>query len=294
MNKLLQDKRAIAFFVLPALAIYVFVVLIPIVWSTYYSLFAGVPGVKFRFVGIANYLKMWKDSYFLNSLAMNLKYVAVVVTGQVGLGLLLSLMFMFGIKSYKTLVRTLVFFPVVLPVMAVAQLFSKMFEITPQNGLVNSLLALAGLDNLVQPWLGQSGTALAVLCTMDIWTAMGFYAIIYYGALMNIPNELIEASYIDGASGPRMVRSIILPLLKPITITCLVFSFTGTLKVFESPLALTRGGPGTATQSLSMYMYDSSFLFSQYGYGSAIAVFILFECLLVSGVLNTLFKREPY
>lgn len=294
MNKLLQDKRALAFFVLPALAVYLFVVLVPIGWSFYYSLFEGIPGVKFKFVGAANYLKMWTDRYFLGSLAMNLKYVAVVVAGQVGLGLLLSLMFMFGIKTYKTLVRTLVFFPVVLPVMAVGQLFSKMFEITPQNGLVNSLLAAAGLQSLVQPWLGQAGTALGILCLMDIWTAMGFYAIIYYAALMNIPNELIEASYIDGANGAKMVRRIILPLLKPITITCLVFSFTGTLKVFESPLALTRGGPGNSTQSLSMYMYDASFLFSQYGYGSAIAVFILFECLLVSGVLNALFKREPY
>jgi raffinose/stachyose/melibiose transport system permease protein len=237
---------------------------------------------------------MWSDRYFLGSLAMNLKYVAVVVAGQVGFGLLLSLLFMFGIRKYKTIVRTLVFFPVVLPVMAVGQLFSKMFEITPQNGLVNSLLEFAGLPGLVQPWLGQPGTALAVLCLMDVWTAMGFYAIIFYAALMNIPNELIEAAYIDGANGVKMVRRIILPLLKPITITCLVFSFTGTLKVFESPLALTRGGPGTATQSLSMYMYDSSFLFSQYGYGSAIAVFILLECLFVSGALNALFTREPY
>ncbi len=294
MDKLLRDKKAILFFVLPAFCVYLFAVLVPIAWSVYYSLFSGVPGVNFKFVGLSNYLKMWSDRYFLGSLAMNLKYVAVVVAGQVGFGLLLSLLFMFGIRKYKTIVRTLVFFPVVLPVMAVGQLFSKMFEITPQNGLVNSLLEFAGLPGLVQPWLGQPGTALAVLCLMDVWTAMGFYAIIFYAALMNIPNELIEAAYIDGANGVKMVRRIILPLLKPITITCLVFSFTGTLKVFESPLALTRGGPGTATQSLSMYMYDSSFLFSQYGYGSAIAVFILLECLFVSGALNALFTREPY
>jgi raffinose/stachyose/melibiose transport system permease protein len=294
MNRLLQDRKAIAFFVLPAFLIYLFAVLVPIACSISYSFFEGVPGIKFTFVGIANYLKMWSDRYFLGSLAMNLKYVAVVTTGQVGFGLLLSLMFMFGIKRFKTLVRTLVFFPVVLPVMAVGQLFSKMFEITPQNGLVNSLLDIAGLDRLIQPWLGQTGTALGVLCTQDIWTAMGFYAVIYYAALMNIPTELIEASTIDGANGLRMTRSIILPLLRPITVTCLVFSFTGTLKVFESPLALTRGGPGTATQSLSMYMYDASFLFSQYGYGSAIAVFILLECLVVSGALNVLFSRDPY
>jgi raffinose/stachyose/melibiose transport system permease protein len=181
---------------------------------------------------------------------------------------------------------------VVLPVVAVGQLFTKIFEITPNNGLFNSLLVLIGLKDLVQPWLGQPTSAFLVLCSMDIWTAMGFYAIIFYAALMDIPTELIEAAHIDGANGLRLLRSILLPSLRPITLTCLVFSFTGTLKVFESALALTRGGPGTATKTLSMYMYDTSFLYSQYGYGSAIAVFILIECIVISGALNGFLGRR--
>jgi raffinose/stachyose/melibiose transport system permease protein len=292
MNRLLKDKKAIAIFVVPAALIYLFSVFIPILWSFGYSLFKGMPGINFTFFGLENYVKMWNDHIFINSFLVNLAYVAIVVIGQVGFGLLLSLLFMFGLARYKTVVRTLVFFPVVLPVVAVAQLFSKMFEITPNNGLVNSLLVLLGLNNLVQPWLGQTSTALYVLCSMDIWTAMGFYAIIFYAGLMDIPIELIEAARIDGATGIRLTRSIILPLLLPITVTCLVFSFTGTLKVFESALALTRGGPGTATKMLSMYMYDSAFLHSQYGYGSAIAVFILAECIVVSFILTKVLSRK--
>ncbi len=292
MERLLRDKKAILVFVLPAALIYLFSVFIPIIWSAYYSLFSGLPGINFKFVGLSNYLKMWGDRIFLGAFRMNLAYVAIVVTGQVGLGLLLSLLFMFGIRKFKTTVRTIVFFPVVLPVVAVGQLFNKMFEITPNNGLVNSLLVLLGLGSWVQPWMGQPTSAFLVLCSMDTWTAMGFYAIIFYAALMDIPQEIIEAARIDGASGPRLLRHILLPSLRPITVTCLVFSFTGTLKVFESALALTRGGPGTATKTLSMYMYDSSFLHSQYGYGSAIAVFILLECVLLSGALNGLFGRS--
>jgi ABC-type sugar transport systems, permease components len=292
MESLLRDKKAILLFVLPAALIYLFSVFVPIVWSTYYSLFSGMPGLKFNFVGLANFGRMWGDPIFLGAFKMNMEYVAIVTAGQVGFGLLLSLLFMFGITKFKTTVRTIVFFPVVLPSVAVAQLFTKIFEITPNNGLFNSLLVLLGLGSWVQPWLGQPTSAFLVLCTMDIWTAMGFYAIIYYAALMDIPTEIIEAARIDGANGTRLLRSIILPYLKTITITCLVFSFTGTLKVFETALALTRGGPGTATKTLSMYMYDSSFLHSQYGYGSSIAVFILIECVIISAILNGVFGRR--
>ncbi len=294
MERFLRDKKAILVFVLPAALIYLFAVFVPILWSAYYSLFSGLPGINFKFTGLSNYAKMWGDRIFLTAFAMNIEYVGVVVAGQVGLGLVCSLLFMFGIRRYKTTVRTIVFFPVVLPVVAVAQLFTKIFEISPNYGLFNSLLVLLGLKDLVQPWLGQSASAFFVLCSMDIWTAMGFYAIIFYAALMDIPTEIIEAARIDGANGLRLLRHILLPALRPITLTCLVFSFTGTLKVFESALALTRGGPGTATKTLSMYMYDSSFLHSQYGYGSSIAVFILVECIVISGAINGLFGRRKY
>lgn len=292
MNKLLSNKKAILLFTFPPLLIYMFSVFIPIIWSAYYSLFKGMPGISFTFTGLSNYAKMWIDDMFLKSFSITLKYVSAVVAGQVGFGFLLSLMFTFGIKKYTTLVRTIVFFPVVLPVVAVGQLFTKIVEISPQYGLFNSLLDLLQMDFLIQPWIGQSSTALGVLCVMDTWTAMGFYAVIFYAALVEIPSELLEAARIDGANGWILVWKIILPLLRPITMTCLIFSFTGTLKVFESALSLTKGGPGIATKTLSMYMYDTSFLYSQYGYGSSIAVFILLECLFVSVILGKLFAKN--
>jgi len=292
MERLLRDKKAILVFILPAALFYFCIVFVPNCMSIYYSLHSGILGISQKFVGLDNYAKMWSDRIFLNAFTLNLKYVAVVVVGQVGLGLICALLFMFGIRKYKTLVRSIVFFPVVLPVVAVGQLFTKIYEITPNNGLLNSFLVLLGLNNLVQPWLGQATTAFFSLCVMDIWSAMGFYAIIFYAALMDIPNDIIEAARIDGANGLRLLRSILLPSIRPITLTCLIFSFTGTLKVFQSAYTLTKGGPGGATKTLSMYMYDASFQFSQYGYGSAIAVFILIECLLVTGALNGLLGRR--
>ena len=294
MNKVLGNKKAITLFVLPALILYAILVLVPVVWSLYYSLYSGSPGLQWEFTGFGNYVKLFSDKNFLNSLLVNVKYVLAVTVGQVGLGLLLALMFKFWLNRCKTIVRTLVFFPVVLPTVAVGQLFAKIYEIQPNYGLLNSLLSAVGLDNLVQAWIGQESTALWALCVMDVWVAMGFYSVIFYGALLDIPDDILEAARIDGAGSFSLFRHILLPLLRPMVITCLVFSFSGTVKMFESSLALTGGGPGSATKSLSMYMYDVSFTYNNVGYGSVIAIVIFLICIAGSMLINRFDVKEKY
>ncbi|MDY2789719.1 MAG: sugar ABC transporter permease, partial [Lachnospiraceae bacterium] len=114
MNKVLGNKKAISLFVVPALIVYTIIVMVPVIWSMYYSFFSGSPGLKWEFAGLDNYARLFKDKNFLNSLMVNCKYVVVTTIGQVGMGLLLALMFKFWLKRCKTFVRTLVFFPVVL------------------------------------------------------------------------------------------------------------------------------------------------------------------------------------
>jgi ABC-type sugar transport systems, permease components len=292
MNKVLGNKKAIALFILPPLIMYSVLVVLPVLWSFYYSFYSGTPGLQWEFSGFKNYIKLIKDKNFIDSLIVNLKYIAIVMVGQVGLGLALALLFRFWLKRFKSVVRTLVFFPVVLPTVAVGQLFVKIYEIQPNYGLLNSILSNIGLDKFVQPWIGQASTALFCLCAMDIWVAMGFYSVIYYGALLDIPGEVIEAAQIDGCNGWNLFKRILLPLLKPITITCLIFSFTGTVKMFESALALTNGGPGNATKSLSMYMYNVAFTYSKMGYGSVIAIFIFVLCLTGSRIIRAFDSKE--
>ncbi|MGF7144911.1 raffinose/stachyose/melibiose transport system permease protein [Anaerotaenia torta] len=236
-------------------------------------------------------MNLVKDRNFVAALWVNIRYIAIVMLGQVGLGLALALMFNFWLKRFKSVIRTLVFFPVVLPTVAVGQLFTKIYEIQPNYGLLNSVLANLGLEKYVQPWIGQASTALYCLSAMDIWVAMGFYSVIYYGALLDISGEVIEAAKIDGCNGWNLFRRILFPLLRPITITCLIFSFTGTVKMFESALALTGGGPGNATKSLSMYMYNVAFTYNKMGYGSVIAIFIFALCFLGSRLIRR-FDKE--
>ena len=287
MNQVLRDKKAIAAFVVPGLILYTLLVILPIVWSGYYSFFDGTAGMKsWAFAGLKNYGKLFKDKNFLNALSVNMRYVLMVTAGQVFFGLLMALIFKFWVKKFGALVRTIVFFPVVLPTVAVAQLFAKIYEIQPHYGLLNSLLAGLGLESWVQPWIGKASTALGSLAAMDIWVAIGFYSVIIYGALLDISSEIIEAAQIDGCSALQLFRHILAPLLRPILVTCVIFSFTGTVKMFESALALTGGGPGTATRSLSMYMYDTAFTYMKTGYGSTIALVIFLICVVGSRIIR--------
>ena len=200
MKKVLGNKKAIALFVGPGLVLYVGLVFIPIIWSFIYSFYSGSPGLKWEFTGLDNYKRLFIDNNFKDALIVNLKYIAMVMLGQVVLGLCMALIFKFWLKRFKNVIRTLIFIPVVLPTVAVGQLFAKIYEIQPNYGLLNSVLDSIGLSQWVQPWIGQASTALKALSVMDVWVAMGFYAVIFYGALLDIPDDVLEAARIDGCS----------------------------------------------------------------------------------------------
>jgi raffinose/stachyose/melibiose transport system permease protein len=292
METMLRDRRAALLLVGPSLLIYSLIVLVPVVWSLVYTLFEGNVLSGFQFVGFHNFTQLVSDSSFWQALAFTVKYAVAVTIGQVGIGLLLSLLYVFYLGRASGLIRTLVFFPVVLPTVAVAQLFSKIFEIAPQYGLVNSLLQGVHLNGAIQPWLGQGGTAFWVIVIMDIWRAMGFYAVLLFAGLVDIPGDILEGARIDGASGWRLVRYVVLPLMTPILFSSLIFSINGTLKVFDSVLALTGGGPGQTTTPLTLAMFNTAFSNGQYGYGSTIATSLAILCLLVTLLIFRSARRD--
>src|SRR5947209_3959600 len=216
METMLRDRRAALLLVGPALLVYSLIVLVPVVWSLVYTLFEGNVLTGFQLVGFHNYTLLVSDPSFWQALSFTLKYAFVVTVGQVGIGLLLALLYVFYLGKASGLIRTLVFFPIVLPTVAVAELFKKIFEIVPQYGLVNSLLHVVHLDAWIQPWLGQGGSAFWAIVTMDIWRSMGFYAVLLFAGLIDIPGDILESAQVDGASGPRLIRYVVLPLLTPI------------------------------------------------------------------------------
>jgi ABC-type sugar transport system permease subunit len=282
MDAILRDRRAVLVFIGPALVVYTLVLLAPIVWSLVYTLYSGNAIAGFKYVGLDNFHKLIHDEAFWTAFRFTFKYAVVVTVLQVGLGLLLALMFVFYLRRGSALVRTLVFFPVVLPTVAIAQMFAKVFAIAPQYGLVNSVLHAVSLDGSIQDWLGRGNTALLVLVLMDVWRSMGFYAILLYAGLVDVPEDVLESARLDGASGFRLVRHIVLPLLGPVLFSSLIFSINGTLKVFDSVVALTNGGPGQATTPLTLYMFNNAFSYGEYGYASAIATSLSIVCLVIT------------
>ena len=292
MKRVLGNKKAIALFVVPGLILYVGLVFVPVIWSFVYSLYSGTPGLSWSFSGLKNYSKLLIDSKFHTALMVTIRYIFTTMLGMVVLGLALAMMYRFWLVKFKNLIRTITFFPVILPTVAVGQLFRKIYEIQPNYGLLNSIMDAVGLHDKVQPWIGQASTALGCLSVMDIWVSVGFYAVIFYGGLIDIPEDIIEAAKVDGCNSWQMFKKIIFPLLRPITITCLVFAFAGTVKVFESAIALTNGGPGNATTTLSMYMYNVASEYRNYGYGSAIAIVIFLICIIGTKIIRFFDEKE--
>lgn len=292
MERALRDRRAILVFVGPALLVYTLILLGPILWSFAYTFFSGGIITGLHPAGFSNYVKLVHDDMFWSAVGVTLKYAVSVTIGQVLVGLLLSLLYVFYLKRSSGLIRTLVFFPVVLPTVAVAQLFVKLFQIAPQPGLVNAGLDSAGLGAHAQDWIASPTAAFWILVGMDIWRSMGFYAVLLYAGLVDVPHDMIESARIDGASGLRLFRSIILPLLSPVLLSSIIFSINGTLKVFDSVLALTRGGPGDATTPLTLYMYNTSFTYGDYGYGSTIAMALTVLCLVVTVAVFRSARRD--
>ncbi|NED98933.1 carbohydrate ABC transporter permease [Phytoactinopolyspora halotolerans] len=290
MEQVLGDRKSVAILVGPALIVYSLVMLVPVFWSLGYTLFEGNAVTGFRYVGFANFADLIGDSKVHDALWFTIRYALVITVGQVLLGYGLALLYVFVLRRYSSLVRTLVFFPIVLPTVAVALLFQQLFAVAPQNGVVNSLINVFGADSI--DWFGDGGTAFIVIAIMDIWRSMGFYGVLLYAGLVEIPEDVLESARIDGSGGWRMLRHIVLPLSLPVLVSAIIFSINGTLKVFDSILALTNGGPGTSTSPLTIYMFQTSFTYGEYGYGSSVALLLTIICLMVTVVIFRASRRD--
>ncbi|SDY77445.1 carbohydrate ABC transporter permease [Herbiconiux ginsengi] len=280
MKSVLGDRKAIVLLLTPALLVYTLIMLVPVLWSLGLTFFEGSPLGGFEFAGFDNFIRLFSDSAVWEALWFTIRYAILVTLFQVVLGYGLALLYNFVLRKSSVLVRTLVFFPVVLPTVAVSLLYQKIFQSAPTDGLVNELLVNVGLGSV--DWLGAGTTAFVVIVIMDVWRSIGFYGILIFSGLLDIPDEIIESSRLDGASGFRLFRHIVLPMSLPIVFASFIFSINGTIKVFDSVFALTGGGPGDSTTPLTLYMYRTAFQYSDYGYGSTIALLLTMICLVVT------------
>ncbi|WP_207453982.1 carbohydrate ABC transporter permease [Desertivibrio insolitus] len=278
MQSIFGDRKTVLILLGPALLLYTLLKVVPVLWSFGLSFFEGNTLRGFTWVGVDNFVTFLGDDAALQSVWVSVIFSIAATVGQVTLGYLLALLYVFVLRRGSAVVRTVVFFPAILPTVAVALLFKSFVAVGDNQGPVNDLINFFGGES-VEVLATTYGTMLTAI-VMTLWSSMGFYAVLLYAGLLDIPEDVVESARIDGATGFRLVRHIIVPLSLPILLSSIIFSFNSTLKVFDSLLALNGGGPGTSTAPLTLYMYRTSFEYAEYGYGSTIALVLTLLCLV--------------
>lgn len=291
MDRYFRNRTAFSIFVIPALIVFTFTVFVPIAWSIGYSMFKWNGITQMRFIGLDNYRTMLlEDKTLWMTFRNNLVYVGVNVVMQVGLGMLVALL-LNQINVFRNLFKTLYFTPAIISSVAICQVFSKALSIEPM-GIVNALFHGMGLEHMVRAWLSDKNWALVIVSFVEGYRYIGLYMVILYSALISLPGDVIEAARIDGANPVQMFLKIKFPLIRGVFGVAVIMVVNGTMKGFDVPYILTNGGPGKLSELVATYMYKTAFLSSKFGYGSAVAVFIAIECLVMVLLLKRIYLAD--
>lgn len=228
------------------------------------------------FVGLENYRQLiLTDQTFWRVLGNTLYYVLGTVPASIGLSLLLAMALNTAVRGVQVF-RAIFFLPVISSAVAVAVLWQWLFN--SDFGVINFLLTTIGIPAI--PWLSSTAWAMPAVIIMAIWKHLGYNMIIYLAGLQGIPITLYEAASIDGAGSWSGFRNITVPLLAPTTFFILVISLIQSFQVFDLAFILTRGGPGDATNTVVMDIYNQAFQYFQMGYAAAIA-WVLFAIVML-------------
>ena len=267
-------------FTLPGVILFVLIVIIP-VFETLYLSFTNWDGVKplstIHITGINNYKKILTDPVFFSSIKNNLIWAVFSVTVPIFIGLIQAQCIINSKVRGKNLFQLLLFLPQILSSIVMSIMWLAIYD--PASGLLNGLLNALNLPTCA--WLGDKNTALACLIIVSIWGGYGFNTILYCTAMRSVDTTMYEAARIDGASSSQIFFKIIIPTIRPTTMTLILLSLIGAFKVFDTVFQMTKGGPGYYTYVMSYYLYTSAFTSNKIGFGCAMAVI---QTVLVLGI----------
>ncbi len=283
MNRLKASKLDLLIYVGPALLLLLGIVYIPIVQTGYFGLMEWNGIGQKTFVGLENYLTLLQDSKFWSSAYHSLILAAASIISLI-FYLTISFILASRIKG-ANLLRKIYLIPMLLASVAIAQLWMKIYN--PSNGMLNMFLMKLGFEN-PPAWLGDANLALYAIIVPTIWQYAGFYILIYYAALKNVPESLVEAARIDGASSFQIALKIKLPLIMNVVKVTIILAAVGSLKYFDLIYIMTGGGPSGSSEVMASYMYNTAFNKFDFGYGSAIGFFLLVICLVATFIIQRL------
>ncbi len=273
------SRHQYLFFIMPA----ILVVLGFTAYPALYGIWISLTNLHFaypdsRFVGFDNYVRFFTWPALPQVATNTVVFVTSVVALQLSLGLMIALLLntvVFG----RRLMRSIAILPWVIPAVIIGLMFQQLFS-GSKLGIMNTVIAMFGFDT--RSWLSNPSESMAIMIASVVWRGVPLSIILQLGGLQTIGKELYEAASIDGASRWQVLRYITIPSLKPILLINLIMATSGTLNHVDIPLALTGGGPGRATEVLSLSLYNQGFQVLDAAYASTIATVILIINLILT------------
>jgi multiple sugar transport system permease protein len=273
-------------FVAPAMIVVLAVIIFPWAYTIWMSLHEWKVGSKPTFVGLANYFRLPSDTRFVESVGHTLVYTALSVALPLLLGTLAAVVFnnRFPMRGFF---RGLFILPMMATPVAIALVWTMMFH--PQLGVLNYLLSLVGLPPSL--WVFHPLTAIPSLVLVETWQWTPLVMLIVLGGLSAIPAEPYESALIDGATTWQTFRYISLPLITPFLLIAAMIRMIDAVKSFDIIFAITQGGPGSASETINLYLYSVAFVYYDVGYASAIVVVFFALIVALAGALLHLRQR---
>jgi multiple sugar transport system permease protein len=289
LNPSKRLRRTAGLFIFPAAFFLTIVTLGPLLYSLYVSLTSWiltVPGSEFRFVGLENYAHVLLSAPFWKSLQITLTYALSTTALELLLGVIFALMLNQQFIG-RGIVRSLVLIPLIITPAVVGMFWKLLYD--EQQGVLNFFVVSAGFPRI--HWLSQGLALLSVILT-DVWQSTPFLMLIVLAGLQAIDPEMVGAAKIDGANRRQIFRYLTLPHLVPYLMVGVFFRLLDAMKDFDKIYLLTQGGPGSETETLSLYVYDTGFKVFEIGKTSAMAWLMAIISLLVFLPLLWIFGRQ--
>jgi raffinose/stachyose/melibiose transport system permease protein len=292
-KKDIVNYLAVFLFLLPALALFIGILIAPIIKSAYYSLFDWNGMGEMTFLGLANYKELFtsKAIGFIKALGNACILAALSVFIQLPVSLALALALGRGIKGEKPFL-SVYFMPVLISTVVIGQLWLKIYN--PDYGLLNSALTKMGLENLCHIWLGDKKTALLSVFVPTLWQYVGYHMLLMYAGVKGVSPDIREAAKIDGATEGQVNRYVVIPAIKPIIKVSIIFAITGSLKSYDLIKVFAKDAYNCSYKVPSLLLVRYAF-HNAGGIASAIAVIMIIMCFGFAILINWLFKeRDPY
>lgn len=281
-------KRKLNWFYIPAVVIMLAFIAYPLCYAVYLSFFKwNGYSVNKDFVGISNYISMFKDKVFISSLRNTLVYGFVCTFLQQIIGLAMA-MFLNTKFRGRGIVRTVIYMPAMISGLVMGYIMYFFFQF--KGGVINDIMASLGMAGY--DWLGNGASAIAVIVFINTWQFVGVSMVIYLAGIQVVSQSYIEAATVDGASPWERFRYIILPLLIPALSSSVIYNLIGGLKLYDVIIALTDGGPAKKTHSLATYIANRYFDAERAGYAAAIGVFSFLMIMVISMIVNAYFRKK--